>query len=41
LPPPNVPVPKLSTGTFNPEPPSCLNSTTSILTLPKAMNSLH
>jgi hypothetical protein len=25
--PPNVAVPKLSTGTFNPEPPSCLYST--------------
>src|ERR1700749_4394275 len=26
FPPPNVPVPKLSTGTFNPDPPSCLYS---------------
>ena len=26
LPPPNVPVPRLSTGTLNPEPPSCRNS---------------
>src|SRR4051812_20301263 len=27
--PPNVPVPNVNTGTFNPEPPSCLNSMTS------------
>src|SRR5215468_8959639 len=26
LPPPNVPVPRLNTGTLNPDPPSCLNS---------------
>jgi hypothetical protein len=26
FPPPNVPVPRLRTGTLNPEPPSCLNS---------------
>src|SRR5438034_10968078 len=26
LPPPKVPVPRLSTGTLKPEPPSCLNS---------------
>src|SRR3954468_20131339 len=26
LPPPKVPVPRLSTGTLNPEPPSCLYS---------------
>src|SRR4029453_7788818 len=26
LPPPNVPVPRLNTGTLKPDPPSCLNS---------------